>query len=1198
LVITPPGVTSYHGSNWFDYHSNDTLSFPEGYQNAFFGWIGNGLDSNYSDQDFVTLGVSAMLGGALTDPNAGTGPYGYYTLPGSSWPYGVVYGDEIDNFEPQFEFNSSGSFTSYSYRLNGSLTQALWDSGEQAFTVSDGTVQNFIIYPQYTYNAQTGNYEYDGNQLVIDGDQLGSGYNDTITINTNSNGNLIVTLNGETATFDPGQITSINVYAGSGSNSVNVLATPAGTPTYIDDTGNDTVVVGNYNGSVNNGAGSLGNIQGSVDVYGSGSTALYLDDSGDSVGRNVVLYDGSISYSGSAPIYYTPTASSSGGVSYLAVYGGNGGYGGNTFTVDDTSNLAAGTYLSTGNGNDTVNVYATQGGLYDYNPAGYDNTNVGAGHTGLLNGFVYVYGAGTTKLYINDSLTGVAQTVTMGDGSVTGLGSGGIYWAPSSSKTGGVTYVEVDGGSGGNTFNVNNTSNLYYQTLLNTGIGNDTVNVYGTTGQLNDYNPGGVDVTNIGLGNMGSINGLVDVYGPGATVLDLNDSSDTTARTVTMDNGVVTGLGGGTGGIYWDPTLSATSGTLYVEVDGGSAANTFNVNNTSNAYYGTYLYTGTGNDTVNVYATKSSAGTGGLYVYNEGGAGSVDVGLGSVANINGFVDVEGYGTATMLVDDHLDSTARTATLSNGTLTGLGNAGAIQYLGIVTSLTIDGPSKASTYNLQSTPSGTAVTVNGGVGSDTFNLGVGNSLSGLQGALTLNGGGGTNTLNANDSSSATGQSYSLSSTQLAGTDFATITYAPASLHAINVTGSGNDTLTLLSSLIAATTFNGGSGTNTLVGPSASSTTTWTISGANSGKVDNLTFSNFQNLVGGTSSDAFDFTTSTASLSGTLNGGGGTNNNNTISYATLGSSYLVSVTLTSNTSGTATHIGGGFSNINDVVGSSDIGNTLQGPNSTNQWTITGTNAGNLYTGSTRYFYFTCMGHLVGGTGVDTFRFDSASDKVVGINGGGAPAGQGDWLKYSSFPSSSTVTVNLATGSATDVNNGAAGAVTNIQNVLGTSSGTNVLTGDSQGNILIGGSGSNTIVGGSGSSLLIGGSGHGTVTGGSGTDILIAGATTYNAATVAGEDSLMAILGELQSSDTFAQKVSDIINGNNSGGGHDLNGTNKLTWGGTVRASTGAFTLSGDSGSSSNPDWFFSSSPSTVTDFNDDGVQDEHNNNAIGTF
>jgi hypothetical protein len=307
---------------------------------------------------------------------------------------------------------------------------------------------------------------------------------------------------------------------------------------------------------------------------------------------------------------------------------------------------------------------------------------------------------------------------------------------------------------------------------------------------------------------------------------------------------------------------------------------------------------------------------------------------------------------------------------------------------------------------------------------------------------------------------------------------------------------------------------------------------------------------------------------------------------------------MTLTSNNSGSATAIGGGFSNINTVIGSTDTGNTLKGPNSTNEWIITGNNAGAINTGPIRPFVFTGMGNLLGGTGVDTFRMHSISSNLVSINGGGAPAGQGDWLKYSEFPSSSTVTVNLATGSATNVKGGAAGAVTNIQDVLGSATGTNNLTGDAQGNILIGGSGLNTLVGGSGSSLLIGGSGHGSITGGSGQDILIAGTTTDNPLSAAGVDALMSILAELQSADSFFQKVSDITDGFATDGGSHLNGNNKLTWGGTVRASTGAFTLSGDPSASSNPDWFFSRSPSTVTDFNDDGVQDEHNNNAIGVF
>jgi hypothetical protein len=51
-------------------------------------------------------------------------------------------------------------------------------------------------------------------------------------------------------------------------------------------------------------------------------------------------------------------------------------------------------------------------------------------------------------------------------------------------------------------------------------------------------------------------------------------------------------------------------------------------------------------------------------------------------------------------------------------------------------------------------------------------------------------------------------------------------------------------------------------------------------------------------------------------------------------------------------------------------------------------------------------------------------------------------------------------------------------------------------------------------------------------------------------------------------------------------------------VRASSGSFTLSGDTSASLAADWFFSNASSTVKDFNDDGVKDEHNNNAIGVF
>ncbi len=1155
------GVSGGGVSTTVGYHYDFNASTKYGNYNLIYAWIGNytlgGLQGTMNNLDSITSVFSHESSEAATDSQ----PFSGITVnAGSSLPGGGS--GEIGDFEPE-DFNLE------EYRVDGVLVQATWDYVHQAFVVSDGTSQAFYLYPQYQNNGN-GNYTFLGNTLVVNGDQFGANYNDEITLFTTGNGGVGVVENGESVRFEPGlDITQIDINPGGGNNSVDVISTPSGTSTFIDDVGNDSVAIGNYVSSVNNGAGFMDGIRGLVDVYGAGSTSLYVDDSGDSVGQNVTMYNGLIYYGGAAPVYYTPTNTYTGGDNSLTVYGG---YGGNLFSVENTSSLYYDTYLSTGTSNDLVNVYGTQGTLYVNNPAGSDSIYVGnGGSVAGIQGTLYFEGpSASNTINIDDSADSTARTVQMGT------------WTPYGDTNWG--YIAGLGGAANINFEYADTNNV----TVNTGTASgNVINVLGTGALgITSLVTGASATINVGnAGSVAAIQGTLYIEGPSSfNTINIDDSADSTAQTVQMGT--------------WTPTGDTNWG--YIAGLGGAA----NIN---------FEYADTSSVTVNTgYAfgnVLNVLGTGVATNIVTKGAATVNIGNGgSVAAIQGTLYIEcPPASNTININDSADSTARTVQIGTwtpfgdtnwGYIAGLGGAANINFEYADTGgVTIDGPSKASTYNIWGT--GVATTVNAGAGNDTFNLGVGNSLGGLQGTLTVNGGGGTNTVTANDSSSTSGQSYTLSSTQLAGTDFAPITYA--SLHALNVTGSGNDTLTLLTPApIVATTFNGGSGTNTLVG--SNTTTTWNISGANSGKVGNVTFSNFQNLAGGTASNAFDFTTSTASLSGTINGGGGTNTNATLSYANLGSSYLVSVTLTSNTAGSATHIGGGFTNINTVAGSTDTGNTLTGPNSTNQWTITGNNAGNVNTGPTKPFVFTNIGHLVGGTGVDTFRFDNSNDKVLSINGGGAPAGQGDWLKYALFSSSSTVTVNLATGSATDVNGGTAGAVTGIQNVLGSASGTNVLTGDSQGNILIGGSGLNTIVGGSGNSLLIGGSGHGSITGGSGQDILIAGTTTYSAQTTAGVDSLMAILAELQSADTFAQKVYDLIHGSDSGDpnghGSDLNGTNKLTWGGTVRASTGSFTLSGDTGASSNPDWFFASASSTVSDFNDDGVQDEHNNNAFGVF
>jgi hypothetical protein len=145
----------------------------------------------------------------------------------------------------------------------------------------------------------------------------------------------------------------------------------------------------------------------------------------------------------------------------------------------------------------------------------------------------------------------------------------------------------------------------------------------------------------------------------------------------------------------------------------------------------------------------------------------------------------------------------------------------------------------------------------------------------------------------------------------------------------------------------------------------------------------------------------------------------------------------------------------------------------------------------------------------GVQVFQLSPAGSEL-NINGDGA----GDWLDYSLF--TGAVLVDLTSGSATGVDGGAGGSITNIANVRG--GGNNTLTGNG-GNILIGGRGTNVLTdafigtGASGRRLLIGGSGPSMIASGSPGGIMI-GVTTNHDTNYA---VLAAILAEWESSDDY---------------------------------------------------------------------------------
>jgi CHAT domain-containing protein len=116
---------------------------------------------------------------------------------------------------------------------------------------------------------------------------------------------------------------------------------------------------------------------------------------------------------------------------------------------------------------------------------------------------------------------------------------------------------------------------------------------------------------------------------------------------------------------------------------------------------------------------------------------------------------------------------------------------------------------------------------------------------------------------------------------------------------------------------------------------------------------------------------------------------------------------------------------------------GSTLVGSNQNTTWTLTGTDAGNLNSIFPNGLTFSSIENLTGSTANDTFLFSKGASISGTING---QAGI-DTLNYSAY--ATPVTVNLAFGTATNT-----GVLSNIENLIGGSSGNNTLIGSNTAN------------------------------------------------------------------------------------------------------------------------------------------------------
>lgn len=184
---------------------------------------------------------------------------------------------------------------------------------------------------------------------------------------------------------------------------------------------------------------------------------------------------------------------------------------------------------------------------------------------------------GTIDLGIDDSADPVGQTATLTATTLSSLAPAPISFAN-------LTFLDILGGTGDDTFNVQGTP-AGALTTISCGVGSDTAN----------------------LGNAGSMQGIVGTLDFFGEILNADDSADTVPRSVTINSDFFGGLA--------PAPVNYTDDLKLLTIRGGSGGNSFHVANTLPAGSASVLNTGSNDDAVALDATSG----GDLTIDLEGG---------------------------------------------------------------------------------------------------------------------------------------------------------------------------------------------------------------------------------------------------------------------------------------------------------------------------------------------------------------------------------------------------------------------------------------------------------------------------------------------------------------------------------------------------------------------------------------------------
>ncbi len=254
----------------------------------------------------------------------------------------------------------------------------------------------------------------------------------------------------------------------------------------------NTFTASNWSGSATfDGAG--GSDTYNLTLSGSGTGIFAVADSGPAAGDTLNITCGRTTFVTSAQVKVGTQHVSYSGIAILNV---NGSVGGLTYNVQSTSASVTTTVGTTGSSN-VINVGSTAG-LLPTTPGVVNNI------AGTLN----LVGGGQDTLNVDDTASSTAKTGTLTPTALIGLGMGasGINYQ-------GLSALNLQLGSGGNTFNIHDINTATHTTVNGGSSNNDTVNATFAA----DFN-GRLDLTAFEHGSVsvvGNFNGAMTDTGPG-----------------------------------------------------------------------------------------------------------------------------------------------------------------------------------------------------------------------------------------------------------------------------------------------------------------------------------------------------------------------------------------------------------------------------------------------------------------------------------------------------------------------------------------------------------------------------------------------------------------------------------------------------------------------------------------------------------